>query len=94
MLTNYLFVLILEQVNQCYKLLLKQLFCHEGVHNLGQKRICLSGPTDSGGGVMDASFSYDSSNDSWTVASSVSVEPVFKRSNGQDHWTRTCECLP
>ncbi|XP_019422652.1 PREDICTED: cyclin-D3-2-like isoform X3 [Lupinus angustifolius] len=69
-----------EQVDECYKLILKLLFCHEGVHNLGQKRKCLSGPTNSGDGVMDASFSYDSSNNSWTEASSVTVEPVFKRS--------------
>ncbi|KAE9596685.1 hypothetical protein Lal_00007940 [Lupinus albus] len=72
-----------EQVNECYKLVLKLLFCNEGVHNLGQKRKCLSGPSNSGGDVMDASFSYDSSNDSWTVESSVTVESMFKRSKGR-----------
>ncbi|CAL0314393.1 unnamed protein product [Lupinus luteus] len=77
-----------EQVNECYKLILKLLFCHEGVHNLGQKRKCLSGPTNSGGSVVDAPFRYDSSNDSWTEESSVTVEPMFKRSKGQDQNTR------
>ncbi|OIW10414.1 hypothetical protein TanjilG_05562 [Lupinus angustifolius] len=65
-LKEFFSLLLQEQVNESYKLILKLLLCHEGIHNLGQKRKCLSGPTNSGGGVMDASFSYDSSNDSWT----------------------------
>ncbi|XP_061341882.1 cyclin-D3-2 [Gastrolobium bilobum] len=78
-----------EQVNECYKLMLKQLVCYEGIYNLCQKRKRLSEPS-SPGGVIDASFSSDSSNDSWTVASpiSLSLEPVFKRSKAQDQQLR------
>ncbi|OIV89405.1 hypothetical protein TanjilG_22220 [Lupinus angustifolius] len=74
-----------EQVNQCHKLILKLLVCDEGIHNLHPKRKCLSEPS-SPGGVIDASFSCDSSNDSWVSASSVShsPEPPFKRSKAQD----------
>ncbi|KAK7307656.1 hypothetical protein VNO77_40902 [Canavalia gladiata] len=70
-----------EQVNECYKLLVRS----GDFHNLPQKRKGLSEPS-SPGGVIDASFSCDSSNDSWTLASSVSVsvEPVFKKSKVQD----------
>ncbi|RDX90279.1 Cyclin-D3-2, partial [Mucuna pruriens] len=70
-----------EQVNECYKLMLRLLVCCEGIHNLGQKRKRLCEPS-SPGGVMDASFSCDSSNDSWTV------ESVFKRSKVQDQQMR------
>ncbi|XP_004509104.1 cyclin-D3-3 [Cicer arietinum] len=79
-----------EQVNQCYKLMLKLLVCHDGIYSLHQKRKHLSEPS-SPGGVMDASFSCDSSNDSWTVASSSvspSLQPVFKRSRAQDQQMR------
>ncbi|KAK7252803.1 hypothetical protein RIF29_37018 [Crotalaria pallida] len=76
-----------EQVNECYKLILKLLFCHDGVHNLSRKRKCLSGPSSSSS-VMDASFSCDSSNDSWTATSSVSLEPAFKRSKTQEQHMR------
>ena len=77
-------VILQEQVNQCYKLILKPLVCREGIHNLHQKRKRLSEPS-SPGGVIDASFSCDSSNDSWAIVSSVShsVEPLFKRSRAK-----------
>ncbi|XP_027362246.1 cyclin-D3-2-like [Abrus precatorius] len=78
-----------EQVNECYKLMLKKLVCCEGIHNLCQKRKRLSEPS-SPGGVIDASFSCESSNDSWAVASSVtlSLEPVFKKSKVQEQQMR------
>ncbi|KAI5436970.1 Beta-galactosidase 4 [Lathyrus oleraceus] len=78
-----------EQVNQCYKLMLKLLVSDDGIYSLHQKRKRVSEPS-SPGGVIDASFSCDSSNDSWTVASSVSlsVQPMFKRSRAQDQQMR------
>ncbi|CAK8576051.1 unnamed protein product [Lathyrus sativus] len=78
-----------EQVNQCYKLMLKLLVSGDGIYSLHQKRKRVSEPS-SPGGVIDASFSCDSSNDSWTVASSVSlsVQPMFKRSRAQDQKMR------
>ncbi|WJX38063.1 hypothetical protein P8452_25759 [Trifolium repens] len=46
--------------------------------------------SSSSGGVIDTSFSCDSSNDSWTVASSdsLSLQPMFKRSRAQDQQMR------
>ncbi|KAE9613047.1 hypothetical protein Lal_00027756 [Lupinus albus] len=84
-----------EHVNKCYKLILKLLSCYEGVHNLGQKRKCLPGPSISCGSVTDVSFSSDSSNDSWTVAPSVWVEPMFKKSKVQDQrmWLPSLNCV-
>jgi cyclin D3 len=78
-----------EQVNECYKLMLKLLVCNDGIYSLHQKRKRVSEPS-SPGGVIDASFSCDSSNDSWTVASSVSLslQPMFKRSRAQDQQMR------
>lgn len=66
-----------EQVNECYKLILKVLCCHEDIQNLNQKRKRLSSPD----GVIDVSFSNDKSSDTWAKASSVSLslEPLFKR---------------
>ncbi|TKY70611.1 Cyclin-D3-2 protein [Spatholobus suberectus] len=75
-----------EQVNGCYKLMLRLLVCCEGIHNLGQRRKRLSEPI-SPAGVIDASFSCETSNDSWTVAS-LSVEPVFKRRKAQEQQMR------
>lgn len=82
-------VILQEQVNECYKLIVKLLVLHEGIYNLCQKRKRIS-ELSSPGGVTDASFSCDSSNDSWTVASSVSLslEPVLKRSKAQDQHMR------
>jgi cyclin D3, plant len=76
-------------VNQCYKLMLKLLVCDDGIYSLHQKRKRVSEP-GSPGGVIDASFSCDSSNDSWTAASSVSLslQPMFKRSRAQDQQMR------
>ncbi|XP_020230411.1 cyclin-D3-3 [Cajanus cajan] len=73
-----------EQVNECYKLVLRRLVCCDdnGIHNLGQRCKRLSEPC-SPAGIIDASFSCECSSDSWTVAS-VSVEPVFKRSKVQE----------
>ncbi|CAK7337730.1 unnamed protein product [Dovyalis caffra] len=69
-----------DEVNECYKLILELL----GSQNQCHKRKNLSTPS-SPNGVMDASFSSDSSNDSWAVASSVpsSSVPQFKRSRAQ-----------
>ncbi|KAK7263186.1 hypothetical protein RJT34_30772 [Clitoria ternatea] len=78
-----------ERVKRCYKLIQKLLGCNDGIYSLHQKRKCLSEP-DSPGGVIDASFSCDSSNDSWSVVSSVSpsLEPLFKRRRAQDQQMR------
>ncbi|KAJ1421163.1 Cyclin-like [Sesbania bispinosa] len=78
-----------EQLNKCYKLILKLVVCHEGIYNLNQKRKRLSEPS-SPGGVIDASFSCDSSNDSWTMASPFSLppEPLLKRRRAQDQQMR------
>ncbi|OWM82148.1 cyclin-D3-2-like [Punica granatum] len=75
-----------DKVDQCYELLAESLgsrFC--SLKN-GHKRRKLSIPS-SPSGVIDASFSCESSNDSWAVASSVSSspEPSFKRSRTLDH---------
>ncbi|KAK7250991.1 hypothetical protein RIF29_33834 [Crotalaria pallida] len=74
-----------EQVNQCHKLILKLLVWNEEIHNLYQKRKRLSEPS-SPDGIIDASFSCDSSKDSCTNTSSVShsQEPLFKRSRAQE----------
>ncbi|XP_027347188.1 cyclin-D3-2-like [Abrus precatorius] len=79
-----------EQVNQCYELMQQLFGCCEGIYSLHPKRKRLSEP-GSPGGVIDASFSCDdSSNDSWTMASSVSLslEPLFKRRRAQDQQMR------
>ncbi|KAI4314999.1 hypothetical protein L6164_027853 [Bauhinia variegata] len=78
-----------EQVTECYKLILKLLGCRDDIPNLHQKRKRLSAPS-SPSGVTDASFSDESSNDSWAVASSVSfsLEPVLKRSRVQEQKMR------
>ncbi|KAI4327411.1 hypothetical protein L6164_019877 [Bauhinia variegata] len=74
-----------EQVSECYKLIVKLFGCQEEMQHLHQKRKRLSVPS-SPSGVIDASFSYDNSNDSSTVVSSVSFsqEPVLKRSRAQE----------
>ncbi|KAH1157701.1 hypothetical protein GLYMA_11G052500v4 [Glycine max] len=69
-----------EQVDECYKLMLRLLVCSKGIHNLRRKRLSEPSSPD---GVIDASFSCDSSNDSWTVAS-PSVGPLIKRRKPQD----------
>ncbi|ESW27884.1 hypothetical protein PHAVU_003G240500 [Phaseolus vulgaris] len=78
-----------EQVNQCYKLMQKILGRNEGIYSLHQKRKRLSEPS-SPGGILDSTFSCDSSNDSWALSSSVSLslEPPFKRRRPQDQQMR------
>lgn len=74
-----------DRVNECYELILKLSIDHPEILNYKHKRKKLSVPS-SPSGVIDASFSCDSSNDSWGVASSVSSspEPRLKRSRFQD----------
>ncbi|KAI3462728.1 hypothetical protein Pfo_019391 [Paulownia fortunei] len=73
-----------EQVDDCHKLIVEVMDDHG--RKLCHKRKHESIPS-SPSGVIDAYFSSDSSNDSWTVASSMSSspEPLFKRSRAQDH---------
>lgn len=78
--TVFMVNLLQEQVNQCYKLILEVLRSHEDIQNLQRKRKRLSEP-GSPDDVIDASFSCDSSNDSWAVGSvSLSPEAAVKRS--------------
>ncbi|XVF61243.1 hypothetical protein PTKIN_Ptkin08bG0114800 [Pterospermum kingtungense] len=72
-----------DKVNACYKLILELL------ENHGHKRKLRSIP-NSPNDVIDASFSCDSSDDSWAVTSSVSSSPhpLFKRSRAQDQQMR------
>ena len=77
-----------DKVNACYKLILELLESHcKG--NQGHKRKHRSIPS-SPNGVIDASFSCDSSDDSWAVTSSVSSSPhpLFKRSRAHDQKMR------
>ncbi|XWS29779.1 hypothetical protein CRYUN_Cryun24cG0059600 [Craigia yunnanensis] len=77
-----------DKVNACYKLILELLESHcKG--NQGHKRKHRSIPS-SPNGVIDTSFSCDSSDDSWAVTSSVSSSPhpLFKRSRAQDQQMR------
>ncbi|KAK3412044.1 hypothetical protein EUGRSUZ_I00802 [Eucalyptus grandis] len=74
-----------DRVNECYELILELSIDHPEILNYKHKRKRGSVPS-SPSGVIDTSFSCDSSNDSWGVASSVSSsrEPRFKRSRFQD----------
>jgi len=74
-------LMLQEQVNECYKLMLGLLVCCEEIHNPDQRRKRFSEPS-SPDGVIDASFCCESSNDSWSVAS-LSVEAEFKRRKAQ-----------
>ncbi|XWS45219.1 hypothetical protein CRYUN_Cryun15aG0117400 [Craigia yunnanensis] len=77
-----------DKVNACYKLILELLESHcKG--NQGRKRKHRSIPS-SPNGVIDASFSCNSLDDSWAVTSSVSSspQPLFKRSRAQDQQMR------
>lgn len=78
-----------DKINECYKLILELSDSHGHIHNHSHKRKHLFIPS-SPNGVVDATFSCDSSNDSWAVASSVSSspEPPFKRSRSQDQQMR------
>ncbi|KAL5821745.1 hypothetical protein ACOSQ3_023627 [Xanthoceras sorbifolium] len=66
------------KANECYALILELSSSHGSRNHHKRKHISLPG---SPSGVIDASFSYDSSNDSWAMASTVSSspEPRFKR---------------
>ncbi|XP_022740595.1 cyclin-D3-3-like [Durio zibethinus] len=77
-----------DKVNACYKIILELLEsqykgnqCHKRKH-----RSIPSSPN----GVIDASLSCDSSDDSWAVASSVSSspQPLLKRSRAQEQQMR------
>ncbi|KAL6220382.1 hypothetical protein ACLB2K_008138 [Fragaria x ananassa] len=74
-------------VSECYKLIL--VVSASTVQNQGHKRKHSSIPS-SPSGVIDISFSSDTSNDSWAVASPVSSlpDPRFKRSRVQDQQMR------
>ncbi|KAG2329461.1 hypothetical protein Bca52824_000641 [Brassica carinata] len=65
-----------EKVNKCYELVLD--------HIPSKKRMQPASPT----GVFDASFSSDSSNESWVVSASPSPEPLFKRRRVQEQQMR------
>ncbi|KAK6128700.1 hypothetical protein DH2020_037550 [Rehmannia glutinosa] len=76
-----------EKIDDCYKFILEVMddhgrkICHKRKHEP-----IPSSPS----GVIDAYFSSDSSNDSWTVGSSMSSspEPLSKRSRAQDQHMR------
>ncbi|XP_054798829.1 cyclin-D3-1-like isoform X2 [Prosopis cineraria] len=72
-----------DKVDECHKLVLE--FTTEYQVKQSNKRTFGSVP-GSPNGVMDASFSCDSSNDSWAVAASVSSspEPLSKKARTQD----------
>ncbi|XVE66794.1 hypothetical protein DITRI_Ditri08aG0107800 [Diplodiscus trichospermus] len=82
-----------EEVNECYKLILDLStrpqnnglsYSNPPRSNKRKLETVPSSPI----GVIDATFSSDSSNDSWAVGSSVSVfsspEPPFKKSRAQE----------
>ncbi|XP_075656433.1 cyclin-D3-2 [Castanea sativa] len=78
-----------EKVNECYKLILELSNSLGHIHDQSRKRKHLSVPS-SPNGIIDASFSFDSSNDSWAAVSCISSspEPPFKRSRAQDQQMR------
>ncbi|KAF7830591.1 carboxy-terminal domain cyclin [Senna tora] len=71
-----------EKVDECYKVIVEMMSGLEVNEKQSKKRTFGSVP-GSPNGVMDASFSCDSSNDSWAVAASASVssspEPLSKK---------------
>ncbi|CAL1380737.1 unnamed protein product [Linum trigynum] len=75
-----------DKVEECYELILELAGSRE---KQSHKRKHPSTPS-SPSGVIDVSFSSDSSNDSWAVASSVSSSPMplHKRSRSQDQQMR------
>ncbi|KAK9270904.1 hypothetical protein L1049_026490 [Liquidambar formosana] len=77
-----------EKVDNCCELILE--LTSRGYGNQFNKRKLSSMP-GSPNGVMDVSFSSDSSNDSWAVASSVSSspEPLSKKRRAQDQHLQT-----
>lgn len=77
-----------DKINECYNLVLEVSGSH-GNHSQSHKHKHLLLPA-SPLGVTEASFSSDSSNDSWAVATSVSSspEPLFKRRRLQEQQMR------
>ncbi|KAE8701192.1 Cyclin-D3-2 [Hibiscus syriacus] len=77
-----------DKVNACNELISESLES-QYKRNQGHKRKHKSIPS-SPNGVIDASFSCDSSDDSWVVTSSVSssLQQLFKRSRAQDQQMR------
>ncbi|XP_057947788.1 cyclin-D3-2 [Malania oleifera] len=79
-----------DKVDECYKLIL-DLSSTQGqsLHQPNKRKRHVSTP-GSPNGVISATFSCDSSNDSWAVASSVSSspEPLFKKSRALDQQMR------
>ncbi|XP_027355599.1 cyclin-D3-3-like [Abrus precatorius] len=75
-----------DKVNECCKLMLEVWSGYDQGKKQCAKRKFGSVP-GSPNGVMDVSFSCDSSNDSWAVAASVSSspEPLSKKTRTQDH---------
>lgn len=78
-----------DKVDDCYKLIVELSTSHGFNDNQSRKRKRHSIP-GSPNGVIGVSFSCDSSNDSWAVASSISSspEPLFKKSRAQDQQMR------
>ncbi|OVA15900.1 Cyclin [Macleaya cordata] len=76
------------EIEDCYQFILKWTFSGHD-QNQNNKRKYPSIPP-SPNGVIDVSFSCDSSNESWAVASSISSspEPLFKKSRTQDQQMR------
>lgn len=77
-----------EMVDDCCKLILEM---SSSLRSLGNKRKFGSSMPGSPNGVIDISFSSDSSNDSWAVASSVSSspEPVSKKTRALEKLNHT-----
>ncbi|KAK8681621.1 hypothetical protein V6N13_054023 [Hibiscus sabdariffa] len=71
-----------DKVNECCELIMESA---TNVQSNESKKRRFSTVPGSPNGVIDVSFSSDSSNDSWTVASSVSSspEPMLKKSRSQ-----------
>lgn len=77
-----------EMVDDCCKLILEM---SSSLRGLGNKRKFGSSIPGSPNGVIDISFSSDSSNDSWAVASSASSspEPVSKKTRALEKLNHT-----
>ncbi|KAK7321666.1 hypothetical protein VNO77_32522 [Canavalia gladiata] len=77
-----------EKVEECYKLMLESVsgYDHEGKQLKSNKRKFGWVVPCSPNGVMDGSFSCDSSNESWEIGAYVSSspEPLSKKSRTQD----------
>ncbi|XP_061343195.1 cyclin-D3-2-like [Gastrolobium bilobum] len=79
-----------EKVEECCKLMLELgSGCDQGKQCMKRKFGSIPGSPN---GVMDVSFSCDSSNDSWGVATSVSSspEPLSKKTRTQDQLLLNC----